>query len=227
MLISKKHLTIFLPFFITMPPYLAVGAEDIVEVGHHTVHYLGTTHSVTDDISTASWAITENGCADSSTLSAEPRVAGGNEKGNGKGKGGGKGGTNCNSMSHAAFSDFLCNSADLVWPDATGELLYETVTNEPECDEETGQYECQHTYYQPNYGPSRPDGPGDWIKFSNHTSDPQTEQLSAGSTHIFAISFDNFVGEEYFESEINVAIKIGKTVVIGVAPGPSCLPTSP
>lgn len=224
MLILKKYLAIVLPVLIAAPPCLALEPYDIVEVGHHTVHYLGTTNN--GEISIASWAITENGCADSSILSTEPSVAGGNGKGNGKG-GGGKDGNNCNSMSHAAFKDFLCDPTDLVWPDVTGERLYETVTNEPECDEETGQYECQHTYYQPNYGPSRPDGPGDWIKFSNHTSDPQTEQLTTGNTHIFDISFYNNLGEDYDEGEAYVAIKIGKTVVLGLVSGPSCTEVFP
>lgn len=218
MLVSKRYLTVLIPVLITMTPCLAAAAEDIVDVGHHTVHYLGTSDN--GPISTAAWAITENGCADSSALSAEPRAAGGNGKGGGKGggNGGGKDGKNCNSMSHAAFADFLCNPSALVWPDSTGEQLYETVTDEQECL--NGQYTCLHTYYQPNYGASRPDGPGDWIKFSNHTSDPQTGQLSVGNTHVFAISFYNSGYDP--DGETHVAIKIGKTVVIGLVPAPSC-----
>ena len=82
MLISKRHLAFLMPVLSMMTPCLVAAAEDIVDVGHHTVHYLGTTDN--GAISTAAWAITENGCADSSALSAEPRVAGGNGKGGGK-----------------------------------------------------------------------------------------------------------------------------------------------
>ena len=139
------------------------------------------------------------------------------------GNGGGKDGTNCNSMSHAAFSDFLCDPSALVWPDGTGDQLYETIIDEPECLD--GQYTCLHTYYKPNYGASKPDGPGDWIKFSNHTSDPETEQLTAGNTHVFAISFYNTGYDP--DGEAHAAIKIGKTVVIGVVPAPSCPVSTP
>ena len=54
----------------------------------------------------------------------------------------------------------------------------------------------------------------------NHTSDPQTEQLSVGNTHVFAISFYNSGYDP--DGETHVAIKIGKTVVIGLVPAPSC-----
>ena len=166
---------------------LAVGSPNdakATDIGHHTVNYWGTTDNL-DGTSTATWAVTENGCdtISSSLTTAFSRDNNGKEKGGRKG--GSKGGTNCNSMSHIAFSDFLCRAADLVWPDVTGEELYWTVTDAAGCD---GVF-CLETVYQPNYGSSRPDGPGDWIKFSNHTTDPQTVQLEAGYTHVFSITF--------------------------------------
>lgn len=191
-----------------------------VPVGHHTVDYLGSVDNH-DGTSTAFWAVTENGCDAGSSSFIDTSVGGENTNGNGKGggRGGGKGGTNCNSMSHAAFSDFLCYSSDLVWPDGTGEQLYWTVTDIEECINDT--YACEGTVYKPNYGASRPDGPGDWVKFSNHTTEPETKQLSKGKTHVFDITFRD-QGDYVHDGQIHIAIKIGRTVVIGDVTGPTC-----
>ena len=210
---------------------LAVGSPNdakATDIGHHTVNYWGTI-SNWDGTSTATWAVTENGC-DTSSSSLTTAFASDNN-GKGKGKGGRKEGTNCNSMSHIAFSDFLCDPSDLVWPDGTGEELYWTDIDAAECDSVT--HFCLETVYRPNYGSSPPDGPGDWIKFSNHTTDPQTVQLEAGYTHVFSITFED--GGNYIIDQqsctptddtcivTHAAVKIGRTVVIGEVQAPGCL----
>lgn len=208
---------------------LVVGSPNdakATEIGHHTVNYWGTIFNL-DGTSTATWAVTENGC-DTSSSSLTTAFASDN---NGKGKGGGKGGTNCNSMSHIAFSDFLCDASDLVWPEGTGEELYWTVIDAAECDNVT--HFCLETVYQPNYGSSPPDGPGDWIKFSYHRTDPQTVQLEAGYTHVFSLTFWDDGSYEYDDPSgaprddpslvTNAAVKIGRTVVIGIVQAPRCV----
>ena len=151
----------------------APGRGGAVEVGHHTVDYLGTVFHA-DGSATATWAVTENGC--------EPADPG--TKGKGKG---------CNNMSHFALSDSFCDDADLLWPDGTGGALYWTVTDVPQCGDDT--YDCVGTVYKPNLGKSPPDGPGYWLKFSNHTTEPETEQLAVGFTHVFSVTF--WDGEAY------------------------------
>jgi len=190
-------------------------------VGHHGVDYLGTMVNA-DGTSTALWAVTEHGCDGTSVdapVSSSPQ---GNGKGNGRGGGGGggKGGTNCNSMSHIAFSDFLCDPAHLLWPDGSGAELFWTVMDIVECVD--GTYSCLSTVYKPNYGASRPDGAGDWIKYSNNTGgDPPTVQLETSFTHVFAITFVDG-GQYVLDATINAAIKIGRTVVVEPVDGPSC-----
>ena len=172
-----------------------------VEIDHHTVDYLGTVNNG-DGSSTAFWAVTENGCAVASS-----RARGG-------GGGGGKPPkNNCNSMSHFAVSDFLCDDADLVWP-LHGELFHTVIV--PDC----ANYTCLETVYKFNTGRSKPDGPGDWFKYSNHTSDPQTVQLEKGSTHVFTVQFYN--GGRYDEGMVTAAIKSGKKVPTGLVGGPTC-----
>jgi hypothetical protein len=169
------------------------------EIGHHTVDYLGTTGNA-DGSSTAFWAVTENGCAIASSKA--------------RGGGGGKPPKdNCNSMSHFAVSDFLCDDADLIWP-LHGELFNTVIV--PECN----NYACLQTVYKFNTGKSKPDGPGYWLKYSNHTSDPQTMQLKEGFTHIFTVQFYN--GGGYSEGKVTAAIKSGKKVPTGSVDGPKC-----
>jgi hypothetical protein len=173
-----------------------------VEIDHHKVVYLGTADNG-DGSSTAFWAVTENGCAIASS------------RARGRGGGGGKPPKdNCNSMSHFAVSDFLCDDADLVWP-LHGELFY-TVIVLDYCAYST----CLETVYKFNTGRSKPDGPGDWFKYSNHTSDPQTVQLEKDLTHVFTVQFYN--GGRYDEGMVTAAIKSGKKVPTGLVGGPAC-----
>jgi hypothetical protein len=196
------------------------GSAAAVEIGHHTVRYLGT--SFDGGTATARWAVTENGC-DSSTTSA----LGGPIDINSRRAGGG---TNCNSMSHIAFADFLCDPADLLSPDAPGTELFWTQIDVPACI--GGTLACRETVYQPGYGASRPDGPGDWIKFSTHNTEPKTVQLAKGFTHVFAVAFRDS-GQYLYDDPsgapvkdprkvTNAAIKVGKVVVIGVVQAPAC-----
>ena len=187
-----------------------------VEVDHHTVDYLGKVDNL-DGSSTALWAVTENGCAETTTTTVTAQ--------RGKGGGGGGGGgkpekENCNSMSHFAVSDFLCDEADLLWPQVG--LLYTTITDAPGCGT---TYNCLETVYNPGIGRSKPDGPGNWIKYSNHTSEPQTAQLAVGQTHVFGVTFYDDGRYIVGEDAVHAAIKSGKKVPVGVVDGPvsNCL----
>jgi hypothetical protein len=66
----------------------------------------------------------------------------------------------------------------MLWPDGTGTELYWTV--DPELVEQcrTKNRLCSQRVYKPNYGRSKPDGPGIWIKYSTYAG---TFQIAAGS----------------------------------------------
>ena len=180
-----------------------------VPVGHHSVSYLGTATS--GDLSVAMWAVTENGCTSTSAMvsSGTAAVSASN--------GGGKGGTNCNGMSHIAFQDFVGTSAALRLPGGAPYVdgaRFSTLTSVPACS----SYNCLGTVYGQYYGASRPDGPGNWIKYS--TINGETVTLAKGFTHIFAVTFTCASTEE---TSIDAAIKSGTLVAKARVRAPRCI----
>ena len=185
-----------------------VSVQSAALLAHHSVTYLGT--ATANGVSTARWAVTEHGCGSAALV---PRLA---SSMTGASTAAARKGTGCNSMSHIAFEDFVGSSPRLLlqsgpYIDGT---IFSTITDSPPCL--TGAFTCLSTVYGQFYGASRPDGPGNWIKFS--TVNGETVALAAGKTHVFAILFSC----TYTEGTTVVAIKSGNVVVKGSVPAPRC-----